>query len=458
MRFDYTIFHVPGKSLFTADTLSWSPQDHTFKDQNVAQLTEDEVATITWQLPATKDRLDAYREAQAEDSVCSQLIKFSQTSWPEKHKLSGELKKYWSVRDDLTVCDKLLLYGTRIVVPKQLQHETLCKIHHGHQGIERCRLRVMTSVWWPGVSSKMEDFIKQCSTCMKLTPPVREPILSSILPKYPWERVGTDIFQLNKHTYLLIVDYFSRYPEVIRLTTTTSSSVIAALKSVFSRHGIPETVIIDNGPQYDSKEMKEFASTYGFKHVTSSPYYPRGNGLAKRMVKTVKALLKESSDVYLAILSYRATPLPWCRLSPAVLLMGRRIRTDVPQVSNLLVPNWSHLCDFAEKDARYKKQQKEHYDLCHRTRPVPSLPDDSEVWVNMQDQQVPGRVNTSCSTPRSYVITTPTGQIRRNRFHLNERTETPPTEEAIPVVQTNRPVTRSLTGTVTRPPDRLTYT
>ena len=75
----------------------------------------------------------------------------------------------------------------------------------------------------------------------------------------------------------------------------------------------------------------------------------------------------------------------------------------------------------------------------------------------MQDQQVPGRVNTSCSTPRSYVITTPTGQImiRRNRFH---RTETPPTEEAIPVVQTNRPVTRSLTGTVTRPPDRLTYT
>ena len=97
------------------------------------------------------------------------------------------------------------------------------------------------------------------------------------------------------------------------------------------------------------------------------------------MVKTVKALLKESPDVYLALLSYRATPLPWCRLSPAELLMGRRICTDVPQVSNLLVPNWSHLCDFAEKDARYKKQQKEHYDLCHRTRPVPSLPDDSEV-------------------------------------------------------------------------------
>lgn len=124
------------------------------------------------------------------------------------------------------------------------------------------------------------------------------------------ERVGTDLFQLNKHTYLLIVDCFSRYPEVIRLTTTTSSSVIAALKSVFSRHGIPQTLISDNRPQYDSKEMKEFASTYRFKHITSSPYYPRGNGLAERMVKTVKALLKETPDMYLALLSYRATPLP----------------------------------------------------------------------------------------------------------------------------------------------------
>ena len=100
---------------------------------------------------------------------------------------------------------------------------------------------------------------------------------------------------------------------------------MVALKSVFSRHRISETVISDNGPQYDSKEMKEFVSTYGFKHVTSSPYYPRGNSLAERMVKTVKALLKESPDVYLALLSYRATPLPWCQLSPPELLIGRRI-------------------------------------------------------------------------------------------------------------------------------------
>ena len=58
------------------------------------------------------------------------------------------------------------------------------------------------------------------------------------------------------------------------------------MKSVFSRHGIPDTVVSDNGPQYDSKEIKEFASLYGFNHVTTSPYYPQSNGFAERMVKS----------------------------------------------------------------------------------------------------------------------------------------------------------------------------
>jgi len=104
------------------------------------------------------------------------------------------------------------------------------------------------------------------------------------------------------------MDYHSRYPEVI--LKITSSSIIVAIKSVFSRHGIPQEVISDNGPQHDSTELKEFASSYGFNHITSSPYYPQGNGLAEHMVKTVKNLLKEAPDMYLTLLSYRATPLP----------------------------------------------------------------------------------------------------------------------------------------------------
>ena len=73
---------------------------------------------------------------------------------------------------------------------------------------------------------------------MNLAPPVREPMISSKLPKHPWERIATDLFEMNKQTYLLLVDYYSHYQEVIKLNSTASTSIIAAMKSVFSRHGI----------------------------------------------------------------------------------------------------------------------------------------------------------------------------------------------------------------------------
>ena len=135
-------------------------------------------------------------------------------------------------------------------------------------------------------------------------------MISTPLPQHPWERVGTDLFELNGKHYILVADYYSRYPKVIKLTPMTSASIITAMKSVFSRHGIPHTVVGDNGPQYVSAEMKKFSSMYGFNHVTTSPHYPQSNGFAERMVKTIKKLLSLSSD-------YRSTPLPWCSLSPA---------------------------------------------------------------------------------------------------------------------------------------------
>ena len=130
------------------------------------------------------------------------------------------------------------------------------------------------------------------------------------------------MFELNKEKYLLVVDYFSRYVEVQKLNTVTATSVITALKAIFARYGIPATLVTDNGPQYDCREMKQFAEAYNFNHVTSSPHYPQSNGQAERAVKTVKQLLQHSGDKYMALLSYRATPLPSCGLSSAELLMG----------------------------------------------------------------------------------------------------------------------------------------
>ena len=105
------------------------------------------------------------------------------------------------------------------------------------------------------------------------------------------------IYFTSRVRHICSVDYFSRYLEVVKLNNTTSKGVIEALKHIFAHHGIPEVLHSDNSPQYSSIGMKEFASAYGFEHITSSPHYPRSNGLAERTVKTIKTLMKKSTDL-----------------------------------------------------------------------------------------------------------------------------------------------------------------
>ena len=128
----------------------------------------------------------------------------------------------------------------------------------------RCRLRAQNSVWWPGISQRIKDVIEHCSVCVKHYTPHCEPLMPTLLPDYPWQSVAMDLFVLNGVNYVVIIDYFSRYPEVIKLRSTTSNTLIDAVKAVFSRHGIPESVRSDNGPQFSSCEFAKFAASYGF--------------------------------------------------------------------------------------------------------------------------------------------------------------------------------------------------
>ena len=121
--------------------------------------------------------------------------------------------------------NNLLLFNHRIVIPQAVQKETLKKIHEGHQGIERCRMRVKASVWWPGVSKKMEQMVLQCPVCAKAAQVHKEPLIASQLPAYPWQVAGSDLFELEGEHHILVVDYFSRYPEVNKLKSTNSVAV-----------------------------------------------------------------------------------------------------------------------------------------------------------------------------------------------------------------------------------------
>ena len=111
-----------------------------------------------------------------------------------------------------------------------------------------------------------------------------------------------DIFEWEKCSYLLMVDYYSRFIEVTRLGGLSTEAVIGAVKGIFARHGVPEEVVSDNGPQFSSKTFQNFSREYGFEHITSSPLYPQSNGEAERAVRTVKSLWKKEKDPFLALL------------------------------------------------------------------------------------------------------------------------------------------------------------
>lgn len=177
--------------------------------------------------------------------------------------------------------------------------------------------------------------------------------------EHPWEKIGTDLFHFRGREYLLMIDYYSNYPEMGLLTSTTVTGVVKHMKSSFARHGILGTVVSDNGPQYASQEFKQFAREYGFEHVTVSPHFPQANCKAEKGVQIVKNLLTKATengeDRYLALLAYRTAPLA-CGKSPAELLMGRRLQTQIPTVKKQVsTPE-------LEAMKKLKEQQKRYFD------------------------------------------------------------------------------------------------
>jgi transposase InsO family protein len=149
-------------------------------------------------------------------------------------------------------------------------------------------------VWWPKIGDDIQRIVSTCQTCQHYARDRAEPLMPTPLPDLPWQKVGTDLFELHGRHYVVAVDYYSRFIELVELRHQTADSVINALKSIFSRHGVPTTVFSDNGPCYAAAQFAIFANTYGFTHVTSSPRYPQSNGAAERAVQTVKNLLKKS--------------------------------------------------------------------------------------------------------------------------------------------------------------------
>ena len=424
------------------------------------------VNLITESLPVSDMKSKQIAAETEKDTVLQRVIKNLNEGWSR-----GDCQQYYNIRAELSVVNGLLLRKNRIVIPQSLRSEMLKRLHEGHLGMEKCKRRARTAVYWPGINADIDRMVSSCETCLKhQAKQPKEPMTITDLPEEPWQKVGTDLFHLDGKNYLLMIDYLSNYPEMALFPSMSATCVITHMKSVFARHGIPQIVYSDNGPCYSCKEFQSFAEEYDFKHVTSSPLYAQSNGKAEKGVHIVKQLLKKAkdsnSDPYLALLSYRASPLEH-GMSPAELLMGRRLRTTLP---NIAKQKWHK--EVRQKQKRLQKRQKVNYDKASRSL-APLARHDT---VRLEDCNIWSKKATVLEevSPRSYTVRTEDGQIlRRNRRSLLKTRETlqeqttegnqagttsaePPavSDDTTSAEQTASPVLRRSTRNI-RAPDKL---
>ncbi|KAK9685727.1 Integrase core domain [Popillia japonica] len=94
----------------------------------------------------------------------------------------------------------------------------------------------------------------------------KEPMIPHDIIKQPWQKVGIDLYELNGHVYLIIVDYYSKYPEIVTLNKDlTTHNIIKHMESIFARHDIPRIVMSDSAKQFNSQEYKTFAREWNFQ-------------------------------------------------------------------------------------------------------------------------------------------------------------------------------------------------
>ena len=405
--------------------------------------------------------LDEVRETANSDQTYQLLLKQVKNNLfaHNKNEEHSSIKPFYHVKDRLSVVDGLLTYShigddTRLVIPFKLQPKVVKNLHSAHQGSDSILKRARQCVYWPGMDRHIIQSCVSCKLCIKNTPSQsKEELLPSPVPHYPFQNVVTDIFHLNGYNYITYADRLTGWIEVSYFQTSPrSSDIIDTFRNLFHRFGVPEEISMDGGPNISSTEITMFLNKWGSKIRKSSAYYPKSNGRAEAAVKSIKRVIQGSigkngninnDNITKALLQYRNTPLKGIGKSPAQLLLGRKLRDSVPQLSSgfEVSPKWKYFIRQREKamldNNKLMKQNHDHSNV-KRYEEIP-------LWTKVVCQNVrnkkwdrQGIVKKICPFRQYEVIMEGSGRISlRNRIHLRPllnvkphipNTSTPPKE------------------------------
>ena len=359
--YKYDISYKPSLEHANADGLSRLPLPTSgSQSDDVAHLFN--IGQIQ-SLPVT---VEDVKNATRSDRVLSKVYRYARNGWPGS--VPADLQSFKSKQDEIGLEGGCLMWGIRVIIPAKLQSAVLQSLHMGHPGITRMKAIARSYFWWNGLDKDIEKLANLCESCQAVkSSPAVAPLHPWVWPDAPWKRLHVDFAgPFLGRTFLIVVDAHSKWPEVITMSSTTSQSTIEVMRSLFSRYGLPEQLVSDNGTQFTSEEFTQFMKRNGVKHIRSAPYHPASNGLAERFVQTFKRAMKASEGegktlnqrLSQFLFSYRASPQATTNTSPSELFLGRALRTRL----DLLRPNCQSRVVSKQAD------QKLHHDWRSRPR------------------------------------------------------------------------------------------
>ena len=410
----FSITHVAGKWTRAADALSRQKQNMSPLLAHIREQTPSphghwesadtacRVASIQTVNNLKSVTLDDIRTASLLDQQYQDLIKIVKQGFPDKRNKTepAHLREFWEVRHRLYELDGVIYMDKRTVVPRLLRKLVMDHLHAANQGVTGMRFRANQTVYWPGLDRSINIHRANCKDCTERAPSQpAEPIVLTPSPSHPFQQICADFFHIGGHGYLSTVDRFSGWPSIYHFKPghLTSKSVINELRDLFIAYGVPEELSNDGGPQFTSSLFTGFLQDWGVKTRLSSVAYPQSNGRAELGVKAAKRIIHNNvaSDGSLntdaaarAILTYRNTPLPDIKMSPAQILLHRNLRDGIPVHPQHYRMHKSWIIQASDRERAYAARNQrivEKYNS--HTRELPQLSVGKHVVVQSKNKR-----------------------------------------------------------------------
>ncbi|XP_059061184.1 uncharacterized protein K02A2.6-like [Achroia grisella] len=291
-------------------------------------------------LPAS---LGEMQSATIADNTLSAVIQYVNKGWPRK--VRAELLPFSRCQHELHVDNGCLMRGHRVVVPEMYRPAVIQELHAAHLGIIKMKSLARERCWYPGIDRDIEQVVSNCDRCISLrSSPPKATLEPWDWPLAVFDRIHLDYLgPLHNKTFLCLVDAHSKWIECLDMSNMTSQCLIFNLKKVFSRFGLPKTIVTDNATTFTSAEFAKFCKVNGIIHILTPVYSPQSNGLAENAVRTCKKFIKNALkdgtikninsrlDDYL--FHYRNTPHCTTGVSPSMLMFNRNLRCKLDLIS-----------------------------------------------------------------------------------------------------------------------------